>query len=159
LARLEKQIRERQQRAATQPSQGGRSGPEGRQGQNGAQGDGQGGELERLQQEYARELQRTRDLVDRLQRGTPDSGRNMSTPEAHEWSRSAPGTEAWKQDYAKWEALSKDVKQALERYESGTAERLSRALTADRLRGGGSDRVPDAYQQRIARYFESLAKR
>ena len=33
----------------------------------------------------------------------------MSTPEEHEWSRSAPGTEAWKQDYAKWEALGKDV--------------------------------------------------
>ena len=83
----------------------------------------------------------------------------MSTPEEHQWSRSAPGTEAWKQDYAKWDALSKDVTQALERYESNTAERLSRALTADRLRAGGSDRVPDSYQQRIAKYFESLAKR
>jgi hypothetical protein len=83
----------------------------------------------------------------------------MSTPEEHEWSRSAPGTEAWKQDYAKWEALSQDVKQALERYESSTADRLSRALTADRLHAGGSDRVPDAYQKRIAKYFESLAKR
>jgi hypothetical protein len=83
----------------------------------------------------------------------------MSTPENHEWSRSAPGTEAWKQDYAKWEGLGKDVTQALEQYESATAARLSRALTADRLRAGASDRVPDAYQKRIAKYFESLAKR
>ena len=46
----------------------------------------------------------------------------MSTPEEHEWSRSAPGTEAWKQDYAKWEALGKDVTQALERDEGSAAE-------------------------------------
>jgi hypothetical protein len=159
LARLEKQIHDKQQASAQPSGQPGATGPQGRQGQNGSQGDGQGSELNRLQQEYGRELQRTRDLVDRLQRGTPDSGRNMSTPEEHEWSRSAPGNEAWKQDYAGWDSLSKGVKQALERYESTAADRLSRALTADRLRGGGSDRVPDAYQRRIARYFESLAKR
>ena len=104
-------------------------------------------------------MQQSKELLDRLQRGTPDSGRNMSTPEDHEWSRSAPGTEAWKQDYAKWEGLGKDVTQALERYEGSAASRLSRALTADRLRAGASDRVPDAYQKRIANYFESLAKR
>ncbi len=104
-------------------------------------------------------MQQSKELLDRLQRGTPDSGRNMSTPEEHEWSRSAPGTEALKQDYAKWQALGKDVTQALERYEGSAASRLSRALTADRLRAGGSDRVPDAYQKRIAKYFESLAKR
>jgi hypothetical protein len=159
LARLEKQITDKQREAAqTSAAQPGRSGPQGRQGQNGSQGDGEAGEVNRLKQEYARELQRTRELVNRLQNGTPDSGRNLSTPEQHEWSRSAPGTEAWKQDYAGWDSLSKDVKQALERYESATAERLSRARTADRLRAGGSDRVPDAYQKRIAKYFESIAK-
>jgi hypothetical protein len=164
LARLEKQIKDREAEAARPSgSRGGRagtSGPDGRTGQRGSQGDGQGSsDLNRLRDQYARELKQTRDLLDHLQRGTPDSGRNMSTPEEHEWSRSAPGTEAWKQDYAKWEALSQDVKQALERYESSTADRLSRALTADRLHAGGSDRVPDAYQKRIAKYFESLAKR
>ena len=40
---------------------------------------------------------------------------------------SAPGTEAWKQDYAKWQALGKDVTQALERDEGSTATRLCRA--------------------------------
>ena len=157
LARLEKQIAEKQRAAAQQAT--GKGGPQGGQGESGAQGDSQSGELTRLQQEYTRELQRSRELVNRLQRGgTPDSGRNLSTPEEHEWSRSAPGTEAWKQDYASWQSLSKDVKQALERYESTAAKQLSRALIADRLRAGGSDRVPDAYQRRIARYFESLAK-
>ena len=32
-----------------------------------------------------------------------------STPEQHEWSRSAPGNEAFKQDFDRWESLRKDV--------------------------------------------------
>ena len=34
-------------------------------------------------------------------------GAHMATPEDHEWSRSAPGTEAFKQDYAEWQALAR----------------------------------------------------
>jgi archaellum component FlaC len=158
LARLEKQISDLQKAAAPPDQRGGRAGSEGPQGraQRGSQGESD--ELTRLRQAYGQELRRTRDLVAGLQRSSADSGGAGSTPEEHEWSRSAPGTEAWKQDYAAWGSLSKDVKQALERYESSTAERLSRALTADRLRAGGSDRVPDAYQRRISKYFELLAK-
>jgi hypothetical protein len=162
LARLEKQIRDKEAEAAqASASRGGRPGSAGSEGAragNTSQGEGSGNDLARLQQEYARAVEQSKELLGRLQRGTPDSGGNMSTPENHEWSRSAPGTEAWKQDYAKWEGLGKDVTQALERYESATAARLSRALTADRLRAGASERVPDAYQKRIAKYFESLAK-
>jgi hypothetical protein len=164
LARLEQQLRDAQRSQASpssapaSPARGG----EGRASQPSGNGGAASGtsEVERLQQEYAREAQRTRDMVDRLERG---GGRQTSgagsTPEQHEWSRSAPGTEAWKQDYAQWESLGKDVGRALERYESGLADKLSRALTADRLRAGGSDRIPDEYQRRIAKYFESLAKK
>ena len=79
--------------------------------------------LERLKDDYARAVQQSKASCSiacgaaRLIRA-----RNMSTPEDHEWSRSAPGTEAWKQDYAKWEGLGKDVTQALERYEGSAAE-------------------------------------
>ena len=172
LSRLEKQIARREAGRATagacrsrrarrsqapqqnggQPGQPGQqqrasqAGPEGRQGQKGAQGDGQGGgDLSRLQQEYNKELQRTRDLMDRVQRGTPDSGGRMGTPEEHEWSRSAPGTEAFKQDYAAWQALAAEVAKALERTEASVAGKLSNAIAKDRLRAGGSERVPDAY--------------
>ena len=113
--------------------------------------------MARLQQEYNKELQRTREVMDRAQRGTPDSGGRMSTPEQHEWSRSAPGTEAFKQDYAAWQSLAAQVARALEHAESSAASRLSAALSRDRLRSGGSDRVPDAYQRRVSRYFESIA--
>jgi hypothetical protein len=176
LARLDKQMKEAQRAAQNggrgqdaargqdqgrgqNPGRAGRSGPEGQRGQNGAQGDGQGSEVARLQQEYNKELQRTRDLMDRLQRGTPESGGRMTTPEEHEWSRSAPGTEAFKQDYTAWQTLSGDVARALERAEASVAGRLSNALAKDRLRAGGSERIPDAYRKRVSKYFESIATR
>jgi len=161
LAALDKQIRDAEQHARTRESaKGGRSGPEGRLGQRGSQGDGQGGsDIARLGQQYDEELQRTRDLMDRLQRASPETGGWMTTPERHEWSRSAPGTEAFKQDYAAWQSLASDVIRGLERYESSVAGRLADALARDRLRAGGSDRVPDAYQKRVSKYFESIASR
>ncbi|HEX9365642.1 MAG TPA: hypothetical protein VF921_03385 [Vicinamibacterales bacterium] len=166
LARLEKQIADAKQAAegprgrnnAQQPGRAGQDGPEGRQGQRGSQGDGQGGgDLSRLQQAYNKELQRTRELMDRVQRGTPESAGRMTTPEEHEWSRSAPGTEAFKQDYAAWQSLASDVAKALERTETAVAGRLSKALAKDRLHAGGSERVPDAYRTRVSKYFESIA--
>ena len=174
LSRLEKQIRDAEQSAqqqgrsgregsqGPQPNAGqqGQNGADGRQAQKGAQADGQGGgggDLARLQQEYNKELQRTRELMDRVQRGTPDSGGRMATPEEHEWSRSAPGTEAFKQDYAAWQTLASEVGKALEKAEASVAGRLSSAAARDRLRAGGSERVPDAYKQRVSKYFESIA--
>ena len=81
----------------------------------------------------------------------------MSTPETHEFSRSAPGTETFKQDYSGWQTLRRDIDLALERYEVSVSSRL-RSAAADRLAAGGSDRVPDAYRQSVARYYQSLAK-
>ncbi|MEO6238926.1 MAG: hypothetical protein ABIQ52_18170, partial [Vicinamibacterales bacterium] len=159
LARLEKQIRDaaRPGRGET-PGRAGRSGQEGQQGQRGSQGEGQGsGDIPGLQQKYNKELQRTREIMDRAQRGNPESGARMTTPEEHEWSRSAPGTEAFKQDYAAWQSLAADVAMALERTEADVAGRLSNAVKRDRLRAGGSERVPDAYRTRVSRYFESIA--
>jgi hypothetical protein len=45
----------------------------------------------------------------------------------------------------------------MERYEASLSQRLRNA-PVDRLDAGGSDRVPDAYRQSIARYYQSLAK-
>ena len=86
-------------------------------------------------------------------------GANGSTPEEQEFSRSAPGTEAFKQDRGAWESLRKGVDSALEKYEASVSDRLVRSRRDDRFSAGGSDRVPDAYRQMIAKYFESLAKK
>ena len=125
--------------------------------ERGQQGARAGSELERAQQDYTRALQRAQEMV----RGTPQPGKNTglaaSTPEQHEWSWGAPGTEAWKQDFSKWEALGNNLGRALERSESSVADRLSKSLARDRLRGGAAERVPDGYAERVARYYESLA--
>jgi hypothetical protein len=136
VARLEQQMRDAQERGA--------------EGAEGAQ-------VVQLQRQLNEELARTRELLGRQQRTTHDASGNWSTPEEHEWSGSAPGTEAFKQDYAAWQSLATGVSQALDRAESAAAARLSAALARDRLRAGGSERVPDAYRRQVSRYFESIA--
>ena len=160
---LEQQVRDaearEQESARGQTGQGqpGQDARHGRQGRQGSGGSSQAGDLQRLRDAYARELQRARESLGRLQ-GAPQSGQGMSTPETHEFSRSAPGTEAFKQDYSRWETLRKDIDLAMERYEANVSDRLGRRAAADRMDAGGSERVPDGYRQSIARYYESLAK-
>jgi hypothetical protein len=158
---LEKQLREAEARESANPgvaqtTRPGRDGRTGRDGQQGSSGSGAAGELQRLRDEYARELQRTRQALGRLQ-SEPRNGQMMATPETHEYSQSAPGTEAFKQDHSAWETLRRDVDLAMERYEAG-ASRRSLQREGDRLDAGGSDRVPDAYREAIARYYRSLSR-
>jgi len=98
-------------------------------------------------------------MLGRLTAGDAVRGDAGATPEQHEWSRSAPGTQAFKQDRSDWDSLRKSLDQALEKYEASVSSRLSHSRTDDRLSAGGSDRVPEAYRQIIARYFESVAKK
>jgi hypothetical protein len=162
LDRLEQGIREteaqQQQNSPGRESRPGEVGRQGQQGRGGSSGAGQGGDLERLREEYARELQKARQTIERLQRSTPRDSLGGATPEHHEWSQADPGTEAFKQDYSGWQSLRKDVNQALERYESAVSAQIAEKTRRDRLSAGGSDRVPDAYRKSIARYYEALAK-
>ncbi len=164
LNQLEQQMRaaearERQQgqrgRAPGQRAGDGRGDGAGRS-RSGSAGESGQGELERLRAEYHRELQRAQDALSRLQQGQQHDGEG-GTPEQHEYSRSAPGTEQFKQDRSRWESLRKDVDLALERYEAGASDRLSRKGQVGRLNAGGSERVPDKYRDLIAKYFQSLA--
>jgi hypothetical protein len=181
LNRLEQQVRNAEaearaaratQRGGSEKSSGqsqqpasdrsGRGNPQGGRQAAGATGSGgdQGGASQRLQQaraEYARELQRSRDTLGRLQ-AEQRGGLGGSTPEQHEYSRSAPGNEAFKQDFGNWEALRKDVDSAMEQYEAAVSARLARKAAEDRLSAGGSERVPDAYRPLVSRYFEAIAK-
>jgi hypothetical protein len=93
--------------------------------------------------------------------GNRDGAQNgaMSTPEGHEFSRSAPGTEAFKQDYSRWDVLTKDVNLALEQAEASLAQRLSERAAKDRVHAGGDDRAPAQYSESVSRYYRSLAKK
>jgi hypothetical protein len=158
LTRLEDQIRSAEGRGrGSQPGASDSAAQRGSQGSTGGSG-GSSGEVQRLRDEYARELQRARETLGRLQQSSGVGDAGGATPEQHEWSRSAPGTEAFKQDFAKWDALRKDIEVALDRYESNVSQQLAKKMADDRLRAGGSDRAPDAYRTVIARYFELLAR-
>jgi hypothetical protein len=166
--------RQGQERAQGQPGQDdGRGQGGGDRPQSGGRGQGDGarasaagaaqgsgsGEVQRLREEYRRELQRAEQALSRLTAGQPRDGANGSTPEEQQFSRSAPGTEAFKQDRSGWESLRKNLDSALEQYEASVSDRLARTRPDNRFSAGGSERVPDSYRQLIARYFESLAKK
>ncbi|MEO8076149.1 MAG: hypothetical protein ABI818_07460, partial [Acidobacteriota bacterium] len=154
-----------------QPGSSAESAPDGRPGNPGGGGSGQqtgsrsgrggtsgaggsGGDLQRLRDEYQRELQRAQEALGRLGSGGAGGG----APEQEQFSRSAPGTEAFKQDRSDWDALRKDIDIALEKHEAAVSDRLARKRAEDRFSAGGSDRVPDGYRRSVAKYFESLAR-
>jgi hypothetical protein len=141
------------------PTSASNGGARGAGGGSGRAGGGNGGEIQRLRDEYAREMQRAQEALERLSGGQARSGANGSTPEEEQFSRSAPGTVAFKQDRSNWESLRRNLDSALERYEASVSDRLARTRRDDRFNTGGSDRVPDAYRELIAKYFESLAKK
>jgi hypothetical protein len=72
--------------------------------------------------------------------------------------RSAPGTEAWKQDFAKWDELKVQLAAALERAEQTTADRLRDQQANDRLNAGATQAVPEAYRRLVEKYYRALAK-
>jgi hypothetical protein len=123
-------------------------------------GGGAAGEIARLQEEYNNALRETRGLMDSLgrQQGGSQNGA-MGTPEQHEFSRSAPGTEAFKQDYSRWDSLTKDVNLALEQIEASLARQLSERAAKDRVHSGNDDRAPAQYTESVSRYYRSLAKK
>ena len=128
------------------------------------QGDGEGrgnamDQLRELQQEYARELQDASRMVQGSNSGGADRGGRMATPEGHEFSRSAPGTEAFKQDFARWDSLRKGIGNAMDRYEAALAQRLAEREAAERVQAPLRDKVPDRYTESVVRYYQSLSGR
>jgi hypothetical protein len=163
LQRAEQRLRDAEAGARGSKGASGSRGGESSRATNGRPGNtgagNAGDDVERLRNEYQRELQRAEDAMRRLNGGDATGSLGGATPEQQEFSRSAPGTEAFKQDRSGWESLRKNLDTQLEKYEAAVSDRLSRAKSDQRFSAGGSDRVPDAYSQLIARYFESLAKK
>lgn len=157
---------ERGQSQASARAEGGdrRAGQPGSTGSAQGQGDGEARgdtmeQLQQLQQEYARELQDAARMVQAGRDGGADRGGRMATPEGHEFSRSAPGTEAFKQDFARWESLRKGIANAMDRYEASLAQRLAEREAAERVQAPLRDKVPDRYAESVVRYYQSLSRR
>jgi hypothetical protein len=124
------------------------------------QGGGRNAELQRLQREYSDQVREAARLERELsnQPGGSEDGRGGgSTPEGQMMVRSAPGTEAFKQDFSQWDELHQDVTLRLERLEATLSRKLLERALRDRLPGGGADDAPGSYDQAVDRYFKALA--
>ena len=119
---------------------------------------GGSGEQGRLAAEYERTLDETRDLLERLA-ADPELAARLASPEGQVGSRSAPGTEAFKQDYARWAQLQQDVSLALESIERQLSIEVAEEAARNRLNASGPDTAPDAYRDRISEYYRSLAEK
>jgi len=138
------------------PGESGRSG-EGRSG-GGAPG---GSDLARLREQYERQLKETQDLLDQMRREDPTVARGGAgfTFEGQGMTMSAPGTEAFKQDFAKWEEMRRQATTALDRAEAVLSKKLQAQEAKDRLAAGVEDKAPPEYQKQVDSYFKALATR
>jgi hypothetical protein len=71
----------------------------------------------------------------------------------------APGTEAFKQDFARWEDLRRQATQALETLESSMSKKLQERRAKDRLAAGTDDKVPPEYRRQVDEYFKAIARK
>jgi hypothetical protein len=116
---------------------------------------GGGGRLDQLQRDVNEQMRDAERLADSLRRETGMDGAN---PDATWWrSFSAPGTEAFKQDFARWESLKKNLLVALEDVENKLSEELRAREKELRLNAGGHETVNDTYRDLVDKYYRSLA--
>jgi hypothetical protein len=151
--RRDRPAADRSSTSAGRPSNGGGREP----GARGGDGEpASAAEIADLQRQLADQLRETRERVEALSRDNPEL-RGPATPEQWQPSVSAPGTEAFKQDFARWESLKSNLLSALEKVERSLTTQLREQETRDRLNVGGSDAVPDDYRALVERYYRSLA--
>jgi hypothetical protein len=159
---------------AGQPGRAGQGGQEGSSsqrsaGEAGQTGQGQGGgggagtDLEKLRDEYRRRLEETKDFMDQMRRDDPNfargGGGGFTFEGAGHMTLSAPGTEAFKQDFAKWEELRRQATQALEDVSASLSKKLQAKQAKDRLAAGTDDKPPAAYQRQVDSYFKAIASK
>jgi hypothetical protein len=134
-------------------------GDTGRAGRGQSGGGAPGSDLARLREEYARQLKETGDLLDQLRRDDPSfaHGGVGFTFEGQGMTLSAPGTEAFKQDFAKWDELRRQATTALEQAESSLSKKLQAQQSKDRLAAGVEDKAPPEYQKQVDSYFKAIA--
>ena len=147
----ESQGQEAQRGAKGQRPQDGQRTENGRAGSTG-DNDQRLAEFERDVNQKMREAER---LSDQLRRENPDLQGSNDTS----WVRSfsAPGTEAFKQDFSRWESLKKNLLIALEEVETKLSTELRAHETAERLNAGGHQAVSEAYRDLVDKYYRSLA--
>jgi hypothetical protein len=145
---------------AGESAQGAKPGAEGKDGSSGQQGSSAGGRdgaTTELQRNVDAQMKEAQQLAQEMQRENPGMQKGGTTPEQWQRSVSAPGTEAFKQDFAKWEELKKNLLVALEQTEAKLSDQLRTRESRERLNAGRHDGVADSYRTLVDRYYQSLA--
>jgi hypothetical protein len=106
-------------------------------------------------------MQQAQRLLNDAQRdgGVVNRGGMGGTFEGQGMVLSAPGTEGFKQDFARWQELKRQVTLALDDVETSLSKKLQERTAKDRLASGGDDRAPAEYEQQVDSYFKALAER
>ena len=138
--------------ADPQESEADRSSSE-RPGGNSAGGD----ELARQRREYLGRLEQDRELLDALRRLSPELDRDLEEWARHWQSVSAPGTEAFKQDFEHWDSLRRNLENALQQFEAGRSLELAAGEIRGRLSAGPEEPLPERYRLLVDQYYRSLA--
>jgi hypothetical protein len=163
LAQLDRQLAELREQTGERPSTGAQAAPSSVAGRGGAERGranepGRGAEGGGVQNgDVQTPWQDARELLGELQR---ENRLETLAREADGFNpgRSAPGTEAWKQDFTKWDELKVQVAAALERAERTAADRLRDQQANDRLNAGATQAVPEAYRRLVEKYYRALAR-
>lgn len=159
VSRLQRSMEELEKGAQGSPGAPGAPGADAQPGQPGQPGSGAGGRdgVARLQREVDQQMQEAQKLAEQMQRENPGMQKGGTTPEQWQRSVSAPGTEGFKQDFAKWESLKTNLLVALEQTESKLSDQLRARENRERLNAGRHDAVGDTYRALVDRYYQSLA--
>ena len=114
--------------------------------------------MTRLREESLRQLRETKDLLDDLQRQDPSFSKNGAgfTFEGQGLILSAPGTEAFKQDFARWDTLKRQATWRSSR-RIPLAKKLQANASKDRLAAGVDDNAPAEYRTQVDSYFKAIA--
>lgn len=140
-------------RGGEQPSSTGREGATGAAG--GIAGGG-GGRLDQLQRDLNGQMREAERMAEAIRRDNPE----MRGPDPEEgWWRSfsAPGTEAFKQDFSRWESLKQHLLVALDSVDTQVSDQLRAEAAKQRFNAGGHDAVSDSYRALVDKYYRSLA--
>jgi hypothetical protein len=139
--------------------EGGQGQQSGRNPGNGGNGSGTGADVAKLRDEYLQKMRESRELLEQLRREDVNVSQGGAgfTFEGQGMTLSAPGTEAFKQDFAKWEQLRHQATQLLARAETELAKKLHAADARDRFAAGADDTPLPGYEQQVDQYYRGLA--
>ena len=122
-------------------------------------GDGSvgGGALAGLRREFLGRLEEHRELLETLRQHSQALDEDLEQWARYSQTMSAPGTETFKQDFASWDSLRRNLENALHQFEAERSRELAASETRDRLSAGPEEPLPERYRRLVEHYYRSLA--